>query len=180
MRKVYFVWFVFAGLLTSCSPRYTYFTKDLMEREQWTAEDLSKIQFYLSKDIVLSRVLESSETKISEGKIKVIDGRQMEYVILKANTPGVLVQMPKQDRYAVSFEESDDEAYLMFGPSDKLGDRFVLLSYAWDRHQGQIHYKGNLYTVDASSAYSGLLVDLQKEDRSQHESYHVSGRTIRP
>lgn len=180
MKKAYFAGILLAGLLASCSPRYTYFTRDLMERQQWTADDVSKIQFYLSKDIVLSRVLESSETTISEGKIKMVDGRRVEYVILKANTPGVLVHMPREDRYAVSFEESDDEAYLMFGPSDKLGDRFVLLSYAWDRHQGQIHYKGNLYTVDASSAYSGLLVDLQKEDRSQHETHQVSGRTIRP
>ncbi len=166
------------GILTSCSPRYTYFTKRLYEEEKWTADDVESIQFYLSKDIVLTRTLGADETRISGGKVSVIKGRQVEQVILRAGTPGVLVHMPTEDRFAISFEEATDDAFLMFGPNANQGDRFVLLAQEWQQHTGQVHYKDNLYTVDAESAFSSLMIDLKKEGQSKYSAHRVTGRTV--
>lgn len=177
--KIHHILICFAVvLLSSCSPSYTHFTKRLYEEEKWTEADVEQIQFYLSKDIILTRSFGGDETNISEGKINVINGRRVERVILGAGTPGVLVHMPKQDRFAISFEESDDNAFLMFGPSENHGDHYVLLAQEWQRHLGQVHYKDKLYTVDAESAYSSLMVDMKKVGETNSKVQRVSGRTV--
>lgn len=82
----------------SCSPQYTYFTQNLYEKQKWTQDDVKRIQFYLSRDIVLTRSLVAGETKITEGKIRIKNGNKVEQVVIKSGTPGVLVLMPKEDR----------------------------------------------------------------------------------
>ncbi len=168
----------FAGFLTSCSPTYTYFTKDLYEQKNWSQEDISRIQFYVSKEIVLSRTMSTGETSISEGIIKIKDGQRVEQVIIRSGTPGVLVLMPREDRFAISFDETDTESYLMFGPNPKYGDRFALLAQEWERNYGQVHYKNQVYTVDTESAFSSLMVDLRKEGELKYETRSLSGRTL--
>jgi hypothetical protein len=164
--------------IISCSPQYSYFTEDLYKKQNWSQEDVGRIQFYVSRDIVLTRAMNEGETKISEGKIRIKNGRKVEQVVIKAGTPGVLVLMPKEDRFAISFEE-DNDAYLMFGPNPKNDDRFALLAQDWDRDHGKIHYKGKVYNVDSESAYASLMVDLRKTGESEYQTRRVSGRTIK-
>ena len=52
--------------------------------------ELQSVQFYLSKDILLYRNLGINESKIFEGKIKIVDGRKVEEIIFPKETPGVL------------------------------------------------------------------------------------------
>ena len=99
---------------------------------------MKRIQFYVSRDIVLTRSVSDDETSISEGKIKIVNGKRVQQVIIRERTPGVLVLMPKSDRFAISFEE-DDEAYLMFGPNPKYYERFALLAQDWERNNGKVH-----------------------------------------
>jgi len=164
--------------MTSCSPTYTHFTKSLYEQQNWSQEDIMRIQFYVSKDIVLSRSAETGATSITEGKIKIINGQRVEQVIVKAGTPGVLVLMPREDRFAISFED-DNEAYLMFGPNPKYDNRYALLAQEWEQDYGQVHYKNKVYSVDASSAFSSLMVDLRKEGESKYETHNAPGRTVK-
>ena len=167
------------GFFISCSPRYSYFTKSLYEKENWTKEDIMRIQFYVSKDIVLTRTVSDGETSITEGKIRIINGRKVQQVVIKTGTPGVLVLMPKEDRFAISFEEDDNEAYLMFGPNPKYYDRFALLAQDWEREHGKVHYNGQLFDVDNSGAFSALMVDLKREGQSQYETKRVQGRVVK-
>ena len=164
--------------LTSCSPRYTYFTENLHERQKWSESDLKRIQFYVSEDIVLTRSISDDETKITEGKIRIINGRRVQQIVIKARTPGVLVLMPKEDRFAISFE-NDDDAYLMFGPNPKYHERFALLAQDWEKESGKVHYKGQLYDVDNSGAFAALMVDLRREGQSQYETRRVQGRVVK-
>lgn len=176
--KTYQLIFVMAmGLLTSCSPTYTYFTKGLYEQEKWSEEDLMRIQFYVSRDIVLQRAVSAGETSIAEGKIIVRNGQRIEQVVISAGTPGVLVMMPREDRFAISFEE-DNEAFLMFGPNAKYEDRFALLATQWERETGEVHYRDKVYTADAANAFASLMVDLKREGERQVETRNVKGRTV--
>ena len=178
--KIHQLFFLLAiGLLTSCSPTYTYFTKDLYEQESWSEEDIMRIQFYVSNDIVLTRAIGADETSIAEGKIKIKNGQRVEQVIIKSGTPGVLVLMPREDRFAISFEEADNEAYLMFGPNPKYENRFALLAQEWEKDSGQVHYRDKTYWVDAESAFASLMVDLQREGESKYQTRSVQGRTIK-
>lgn len=138
-----------------------------------------RIQFYVSRDIVLTRTIADDEASITEGKIRIINGHKVQQVVIKQGTPGVLVLMPKENRFAISFEENDNEAYLMFGPNPKYFDRYALLAQDWERENGKIHYKGQVYNVDSGSAYASLMVDLKRIGANQYETRNVKGRTIK-
>src|SRR5690606_11103234 len=162
--------------ISSCSPRYSYFTESLRTRHQWTQDEIRKIQFYVSKDIVLTRTLASGETRIQEGKILIKDGKKIEQVVVRSGTPGVLVMMPRDDRFAISFESADQDAYLMFGPNPKYSNRYALLAQDWSQTKGKVHYRGILYDAPASSALASLMVDLRSIGDHQYKSRTVKGR----
>ena len=166
------------GVLVSCSARLTPFTQDLYHREGWSERDLKKIQFYLSEDVVLRREMTRGESNISQGKIRIENGRRIETIRIPAGTPGVLVFMPREDRFAVSFESKGDDLYLMFGPNPKMHDRYALLAKEWSRDAGKVHYNGNLYDVDARSAFATLMVDLKKTGSTEYSSRKAEGRRI--
>jgi hypothetical protein len=105
-------------LFGACSNRLTYFTDDLNERYRWTDDELRKIQFYVSQNIVLKREVSGGDREIISGKIKIEDGRKIEEVVIRKGTPGAFLFSPKRDRFAIGFEDGNDR-YLMFGPSPK-------------------------------------------------------------
>lgn len=178
--KIFNFFFVFAVMcmitFSSCSKKLSYFTDNLYEDYSWSEEDLKQIQFYLSSDIVLFREATSDDVRISEGKIKIRDGRKVEEIVFKKGTPGLLIFSPKQNRFAVSFEDNDK--YLMFGPNEKAGGRFVLLAKDWKKRTGQVTYGGETFYTSSASAFASLLVDLDSVGRTKYQVKKVKGRTI--
>ena len=139
---------------------------------------MSKIQFYLSEDIVLRREVRQGDTRIREGKIKIVNGRKVEEIVFKSGTPGIFLFSPKEDRMAVSFEEGGDKRYLMFGPNPKAGNRYVLLAKNWNRKRGEVSYDDRIYTTTSESAFGGLLVDIEKAKKLSVKSRKAKGRTV--
>jgi hypothetical protein len=178
--KIHFGWGIFMVMgLMACSPQLSYFTKNLYEKQGWTQEEVRQIQFYVSRDIVLSRAIKDGETSIVDGKIRIKNGRKIEQVIVRQGTPGVLVLMPKSDRFAVSFEEEGNDAYLMFGPNPNYNNRFALLAQDWEQDRGQVHYRGQLYNVDSKSAFACLMVDLKQLGESEFKTHRAQGRLVK-
>lgn len=163
--------------LNSCSTQLSYFTKDIYDNYRWEADDLKKIQFYLSRDIRLRRDFEGGSAEVVDGKIIVENGRQVEEVIIPKGTPGVFIFSPKKDNFAVSFEDSDDR-YLVFGPNPKYSDRYVLLASEWSRNKGTVSYAGKKWRVSTEEAYAALLVDLRKLDKISINQHVAKGRRV--
>ena len=164
--------------LISCSPQLSPFTQALYDDFNWSEDELKQIQFYLSEDIVLVRELRAGESRISGGKIRIVDGNKIEEVVIRAGTPGILLFTPKENRFAISFEESDNDKFLMFGPNPKLGDKYVLLAKDWNKRRGRIHYGGKIFETTADNALATLLVDLKQFKETSVKSRTASGRTI--
>ena len=174
----YLVIICFPFLMTACSPTYRPFTQDLQQENRWTENELKHVQFYLSNDIVLTRNLSKGESVIEGGKIKIEEGRRIEQIVIKEGTPGVLEFMPKEDRMAVSFENGKDK-FLIFGPHPKWDGKYMLLGSSWNKRSGEVTYQGRKYRTASSSAYAGLLVDLDKISRVTKESRRAEGRRVR-
>jgi hypothetical protein len=170
--------FVLALLFSSCAPRLTPFTQRLYDDYQWSESELRRIQFYLSQDLVLRREFTGGRSEITGGQIKVVEGRDVEEVIIRAGTPGVFLFSPRSNRFAISFDSRDDERYLMFGPNPKVGNRYALLASNWDRREGVVTYGGQKYQVDGSNAYASLMVDLKKIRSVSTRSYQARGRRV--
>ncbi|MEL6989188.1 MAG: hypothetical protein AAGK97_15355 [Bacteroidota bacterium] len=179
MKTLKYLTYFFFGILlfSSCSPQLSPFTERLQDEFDWSENELQQIQFYTSKDIVLQRDFSSGESTITGGKIRVINGREVEEVVIRRGTPGVLMFTPKENRFAVSFEEGD-EKYLMFGPNPKAGGKFVLLAKDWRRNTGKVSYDGRIYNTPSSSAYANLMVDLKKLRKLSVKSRKAKGRTV--
>ena len=177
-RKIAFPGLLLVLTFTACGPTLTPFTRQVYEQNHWTDSELKRIQFYLSDDIVMRRELTGSLSEIVSGEIKIIDGRKVEEIIIPAKTPGVFLFSPKDNRFAISFEDGGDDRFLMFGPSPKAGGRFVLLASDWNRRSGIVTYEGRKYRVEGGSAWAGLLVDLKKSRRIMVNSRRAPGRTV--
>ncbi len=169
-----------AALLTlsSCTSKLRYFTQDLYQEYQWTDDELERIQFYVSEDIVLRKKYSGENARISDGKIKVVDGSKVEEVIIEAGTPGVFVHSPKRGRFAISFDSRDESKYLMFGPNPKANGKFVLLAKDWDRRWGQITYGDQTYETSSASAYAALMVDIKHAKKVSVKSTRARGNTV--
>jgi len=178
MKIHYYYFFALSLFVVSCSPTYSYFTDDLYREQQWSQEEIQRVQFYLSKDIVLSRRIAEDQSNIKEGKINIQNNSREELVVVKSGTPGVLVIMPKENRFGISFE-NDDKAYLMFGPNPNLDNHYCLLAQEWQRDYGDVHYKDELYHVNAESADACLMVDLRSTGNEERVNQIVSGRKLK-
>lgn len=73
------------SLFSSCK---VYFTEDLRNRIESNGYDLSKVQFYTSKEIYMTREINSSEAKLSQGQVKFEKGQYLEIIQIKKGTPG--------------------------------------------------------------------------------------------
>lgn len=164
-------------IFSACSNKLSYFTEDLNERYRWTEDELKKIQFYVSQDIVMKREISGGDREIVSGKIKIEDGRQIEEVVIRKGTPGAYLFSPKEERFAIGFEESN-ERYLIFGPSPKYSDRFVLMASDWDRRSGSVTYDNKTWRVSSDNAYAALLVDLRKINKVDVNSRVAKGRKV--
>jgi hypothetical protein len=172
-----------AGLLvllsiSACSPTLTSFTQGMYDQYDWTESELKRIQFYVSDDIVLRRQLVGGKSEIISGEIKVIDGREVEEVLIRRKTPGVLLFLPKENRFAISFEADGDNRYLVFGPNPKAGNRYSLLASEWRRRSGKVTYEGRKFDVESSSAFASLMVDLKKIRKISVNSRTARGRKV--
>jgi len=163
---------------TACSPRLSYFTQDLYKENAWSEAELKQIQFYLSEDIVLRRQVTEGDSQIRSGKIKIVNGKEVEEILIRKGTPGLFMFSPKKNRFAVSFEDGDTQRYLMFGPNPNRGDRYVLLASEWKNKRGKVKYDGSTYMVSANAAISSLMVDLKRTRNLRVKSRTASGRKI--
>lgn len=178
MRNLlYLVGVLFMIVGIGCT-QYRPLTSDLVKEYGWGESDLRQMQFYLSEDIVLERVKQGGKTEISDGKVKVIDGKKIDQVVIPAYTPGVLLFTPKSDRIAVSFEDDNDEKFLVFGPNPNYGDRYVLLAAEWQKNKGIVTYNGTKYVTPNNSAFSSLMIDMKQVNQYDKKQHVAKGRKL--
>jgi hypothetical protein len=145
----------------------------------WSQNDIQRIQFYVSEDIILYRKLRNEDSRITKGKIRVIDGSEVEEFIIEKGTPGVVIGTPDKDKFAVSFESGVDSKYLVFGPGKKTNGRFVLLAKDWDKNYGKISYGSQVYETTSASAYAALMVDIKKAKDVNYKTRKADGNRVR-
>ena len=164
-------------LLAGCGPRLSPFTQRLYEEQGWGEEELRRIQFYLSEDVVLQRELRNGRTNISRGTVQVVDGREVEQIVFRRNTPGVFTFQPKTQRVAIAFEDDADN-YLVFGPNPKNGNRYTLLASDWTRTSGTVTYAGQQWRVSSGDAFASLLIPLKRLREGNTKGRVVGGRRL--
>lgn len=176
MRKIVLL-ILLINLLSACKNLVPY-TDAMKKKYGWTEEQIKRIQFYVSHDVVLHREAVKGSTDIVQGKIKTIHGSKVEEIVIPAGTKGVVTEIPNDKKLLVSFEVGDDH-YLSFGVNPNASDKFVLLASDWKNEMGKVHYAGNEYYTDPDSKYASLYVDLRKIENMEVKQRVAKGRKVR-
>ncbi len=144
--------FVFVIMGTSCSNK-SYFTPNTRKLIEAKSVTLSKIQFYVDKDIVLERDVKTGEAEVNSGKVTIENGKTVNKIVLKRNTPGVCSNA-RSNGLDISFEAGDGKSVVFSEVANaKPGDPYQISAEKWIKDLGQVTYDGNkYYIVEGSDA----------------------------
>ncbi len=137
---------------------------------------LTQVQFYNSEEIVLARQISKEEIKVAEGKVRIENGKNIEEIIIPANTPGIC-EIHNEKTLKVSFDAGDGKTipFLVERRGDMVmeGSYFKVGAKEWTRtHRGRkvgkVDYEGKVYNLVRGSD-ARLMIDkavLNKVNRS--------------
>lgn len=165
-----------AAILSSCTAYLSPYTAHTQSQTNFNEQQLQKVQFYLSGDITLSRALSNSETAITGGEIKIVNGQQVEQIVIKSGTPGVVIRAEDKNTFIVSFES--DGSFLRFGSNADYGGKYTLMAKSWDGRNGIVDYAGKEYRSTPESIYAYLEVNMKKINNTSIETKEAGGRKI--
>ena len=134
--------------LSSCKVSFNGGQKIYLEKQ---GIDLSKIQYYNSKSIILKRVVSSKETEVLSGTVTMQNGQMIEEIEIKKNTPGILTNSTENAMY-IQFEPGVmKENYLIFelSPNKKFNLR---------HNEGKINYHQSIYRSVITQPFPELLI----------------------
>lgn len=177
--KTFLLGFLTLLAISSCSPKMSTFSKSLYEENKWTDQQLSRIQFFLSEDIVLWRSLRKGEVEITSGKVKLVNGEKVEEIVFERGTPGIFIKRKKDNHFAVSFEDGPDTRYLVFGPNNSPQGDYSLLAIHWKGRQGLIKYDGLKWHTTNKGNIAKLLIDIKEINERSTQQRKAGGRRIR-
>ena len=131
MRNNIVITLLIVTVLASCSSSKTYFSAAIRQKVENIGTPVTQLQFYIDRDVELSREILKDETKVTSGVIRFENGKNLNIITLKKGTPGVCTRvMP--DKIVISFEVGDDK-FLTFGKT-KLAldtDPYKILANSW-------------------------------------------------
>lgn len=162
------------GIL-GCSSREP-LTEDL--RGKLGDQGVCALQYYVSSDIVLRRVLRTEEGGVTPGHtLKVDKGRKLEEVIIAAKTPGVILKA-EPGKLQVSFEEPIEgkEVFIPFYLG--LDGRYYFYPTRMEGENMLVDYGGQLFVATRDSRVAHLELDQDKVSVSSRETRQVTGRRV--
>ena len=95
-----------AGCVTPKIPM----TASLIQEYDLGPEQLMKLQYYVSDDIVLARGGTDREAGVHEAGVRLVSNRVVDYVVVPYKTPGIAVNASK-DRLEIAFEEGSSFSF---------------------------------------------------------------------
>lgn len=185
---------LFIPLLFSCK---TYFTHGIKTDLEAQGLNLKEIQYYISKDILLKRYIEKSETKVASGEVKTSQGRYIEEILIKEGTPGKCDSVG-EDELFIRFEHGEGKV-LRFARDNSVDDHYVLQAQEWDRDEideenipftekntnyasvsenqftGKVKYGGEIYYTKNYEEKPKLKIKKTETSTTQKETREVEG-----
>ncbi|MGP8215727.1 MAG: hypothetical protein ACLQQ4_09215 [Bacteroidia bacterium] len=152
---------VFSMGITSCVPK-SFFTTEIRTKVEADSIPLSKLQFYVDRDVELRREVSSANTKVTSGQVKFENGKYVHIILLKKFTPGVCTQVHKNS-IEISFDMGDGKT-LTFGVTAMASPNEIYRLFAneWINEDigriGKIKYDNETYYIQPGGADARLMI----------------------
>jgi len=166
----------FLIIFSSCGQKMV-LNKQVIQENRMEDALLDHIQWYNSMDIILTRYSNAQKEKsASKGTVTIASGVELERIIIKANTPGKIVQHLEGNKIAVSFEE-DESKYLIFGP-DRSSGQYVLQAPKWNESRAVIPYGNETFHTNTGISSCRLLFRMKKEYKQTTTTRVAKGKKV--
>lgn len=154
------------------------FTRDLYNKLKSSNVDFRKIQFYNDQQIVLTRNLDQNKLSVENGKIKFVNGKYVNEVVIEQMTPCIIDSI-ESDGFRMRFDDTKNT--LKFINNKYSPDFFIFSGSNWKDGSCDILYDKLIYRATCPSCSSGSVADVklvvkQSElDNSQKKSKVLQG-----
>lgn len=176
MKPVIFT-FLIVSVFASCSTPKTYFTPSVRSNLESNDIPVAKLQFYVDRDVELRREVASGTAQVSAGVVKFENGKYVNIITLKKNTPGVCTRA-YEDKMDVAFEIGDGR-FLTFGKLKKDGRApYTLYADSWGRDLGEIRYDGKTYYILPAGSGARLMIKKNALNTLKIEKREMKGRKV--
>ncbi len=164
-------------VLTSCSSSKVYFSPNIRKKVENTGTPLSQLQYYIDRDVEISREILKGETKVTSGVVRFENGKDLNIITLKKNTPGVCTQA-LADKVYISFEVGEGK-YLTFGRTKNGNDYdpYRILANSWIGDFGSINYEGKKYFIHSGTEAS-ILIKTSELNKMEVNKRQMKGRVV--
>jgi len=167
-----------AFLFASCSTPKTYFSASVRTQVEHSSIPLSKLQYYVDRDVEIRREVSSSSAKVASGVIKLENGKYVNIVTLKKGTEGVCTKA-WPDKIDISFEVGDGK-YLTFGKvkNTDINAAYTLYANSWFNNLGEITYDGKQYYILPEGSEAKLQIKKNVLHTIKVEKRNMNGRKV--
>ena len=174
-----------AVFFVSCStiPK-SYFTPEVRTRVESKAISLTKLQYYIDRDVELRRELATGETKVTSGKIKFENGKYINIIRLKKFTEGICTSVNSTNSIEVSFETGEGKT-LKFGVRPNAGPEkaYQIVSNELVKDNsyliaGKVNYEGQTYFIQPDGVAARLMIQKSVIDKMEVKQRTMKGRRV--
>lgn len=158
---------------SSCS-KTILFTQVIRDKIQSDNIEIKEVQFYNSKKIMLQRNLSYEETRVAQGKIKFENGKFIELIIIKKNTPGVCENLGT-NMLDVSFEAGENRK-LRFMKNTR--SHYQITALEWKDKFGRVEYDTLNYYIAPGGDRALLKVEKDYVYKVDKKERIAPGRII--
>ncbi|MDA9563086.1 hypothetical protein N9R81_00260 [Flavobacteriales bacterium] len=177
MNRMFLLLVVVVASLSSCAPKMQ-FTQAVKEQNKLTDDELKKLQFYTSGDIVLQRNERADSGKETDGgELIITSGTSTDQVIIPEGTPGIVVGTKGANQMLVRFEPGE-EKYLLFGDASNRKGAYQLIPEGVKGGKKYVSYAGSKYSISGTSEYVSLMFKMKRLNKVRKDQRVVKGMKL--
>ncbi|MDR0802206.1 hypothetical protein [Fluviicola sp.] len=176
MKRI-FAFAVLALLMTSCAQKIPY-TDQVKQDFDLTPENMTKVQFYTSSNIILEKNQSSGNQGTgSSGELVVSSSKTQNRVIIPSNTRGVFEKVGPNNEVVVRFEIGSGKVVKFATRATQTSGKYYLVA-DWKSNGGTLEYGNEMYTVASGGSSAFLQVRLKKMQRTKRKDRVVKGMKV--
>lgn len=176
MKRI-FAFAVLTLLVASCAQKIPY-TDQVKQDFDLTPENMTKVQFYTSSNIILEKSQSSGNQGTgSSGELVVSSSKTQDRIIIPTNTRGVFEKMGANNEVVVRFEVGSGRVIKFATRATQTSGKYYLVA-DWKNNGGTMEYGGETYTIASGGSSAFLQVRLKKLQKTRRKDRVVKGMKV--
>ena len=163
-------------LLFSCGTRIPYTDKLKEEYALDAAQNIKKVQFYVSSTIILEQETKKGASgTASDGTLVSNSSNEKERIIIPVNTRCVFEKFGENGDVYIRFEVGDGKFLRFAMRPNQRSDKYYFVANWNSDNKNEVTYGNKVYSATSESGAAYLMVVLKKLDKTKRKDRVVKG-----